>query len=112
MKRIEPRAWDDQPCLIVAVSCALDKRPEDNPIYDKSGYATLASANKWIRQHLDVKRRVDYKRGERPKLRELPACKAIVCVYGHYLYMNGNTYYSFFENEEDDVVSVWFLQNA
>ena len=98
------------PCSVVAVASALGHRPEGEPQLRADGYATLAAANKFIRANLPVKRRKDYKRGERPTLRDLNYDgKAIVCVLGHYIYLDGDDYYSFFDNDNDDVVAVWEL---
>ena len=57
------------PCLIVAVASALGHLPEGDVDFKADGYATLREANKLIRSCLPVKRRRDYKRGERPRLR-------------------------------------------
>ena len=105
-----------RPCSYVAVFSALGQKPRaGEPEYwrrlREDGYATLETANKFIRANLSVKRRKDYKRGERPLLRNLHLTgKAVVCVYGHYLYLEGETYHSFFDNEDDEVVSVWELE--
>lgn len=100
------------PCSITAVSCAMGGVfPKDIPELREDGYATLASANRYIRKNLDIRKRIDYRRGERPKLKDLHLNgKAIVCVLGHYLYLDGETYYSFFNNENDDVVAVWLIE--
>ena len=104
---------NDMPCVMVAVNSALGacKNETDHPILKDDGYCTLQNANKYIRKYLPVKKRIDYKRGARPKLKDLPIFEpAIVCVLGHYLYWHGNgVYESCFDNKEDDVVSVWIL---
>ena len=112
MQRVNPdKSLDGVPCSIVAVSCALGYIPNDLPSLRYDGYATLETANKFIRKYLSVKKRIYYKRGERPKLKELNIeGKALVCVYGHMVYLDHDTYYSFFDNEEDDVVSIWLLK--
>ena len=111
---------NNYPCCITAVISALSfdraiERVANNkswfPKMDPNGYVTLADANRFIRNNLNVVKRIDYKRGERPKLKHLHLDgKAIVCVLGHYLYLDHEDYYSFFDNEEDDVVSVWMLK--
>lgn len=117
MKRILPNTWlESTPCLIVSVCSALRCGPvvfeaDDYPKLRDDGYATLNAANKWIRSHLNVRKRVTYKRGERPKLRELDLDgEAIVCVLGHYIYADKDTYWSFFDNDDDEVVTVWLLK--
>lgn len=115
MRRIEPAKFlKDYPCSLTAVACALGELPEGSEEYIESlkgdGYATLSQANKLIRSNLDIKKSVDYKRGSRPKLKDLhlEGC-AVVCVLGHFLYVEDETYYSFYDNTDDDVVSVWIL---
>lgn len=116
MERIEPNAYlNGYPCSVVAVACALGTMPQKTEEYmaqlKPDGYATLAVGNKFIRNNLEVKKRVDYKRGQRPKLKDLHITgKAIVCVYGHLVYVDQETYWSFFDNENDEVVAVWYLK--
>ena len=104
----------DDPCLVTALYCAtgLFESPRGYPELKADGYATLSSANKWIRQNLKIKKRTDYKRGERPKLRDLHLDgQAVVCVLGHYIFVDHEKYWSFFDNEDDDVVAVWELKD-
>ena len=107
MIRIVPnRKLLRKPCLVTALSCACD--PHGRPEVKADGYASLTAANKWIRENVKVKRRTNYRRGERPKLKDLHLeGKAIVCVYGHYVFVDGEAYWSFFGNENDEVVTVW-----
>lgn len=111
MKRIDPRKeLHGFPCLMVALSCAKGYLITDINDLKDDGYATLKVANKHIRQYLKIKKRYDYKRGQRPLLKDLHLDgKALVCVYGHLIYLEGETYWSFFENEEDEVVAVWVI---
>ena len=113
MIRIEPEEnLAPYACSVVAVSCALGHIPENLPILRDDGWATLNVANKLIRAYLPVKNRVNYKRGQRPLLKDLHLDgKAIVCVYGHLIYLDHEVYYSFFDNELDPVVAVWLLEN-
>lgn len=121
MKRIAPdNRLVNYPCCIVAVSTVLGFDNASNraaqsrtwfPQMDASGYVTLSEANRFIRANLNVRKRMDFKRGSRPLLKDLNLNgKAIVCVLGHYLYLNHETYYSFFDNENDEVVAVWELK--
>lgn len=116
MNRIEPSLlYNQMPCSIVAISCACGNlqhvlKESEALDYRADGYLTLQQMNKLVRSCLSVKRRIDFKRGERPKLKDLHIDeKAIVCVLGHYLYLNNDIYYSFFDNDEDDVVAAWLL---
>ena len=99
-----------KPCLITAVRCACDK-PVGKPEFKDGGYATLYAANRWIRDNLKVKKRINYYNGERPRLKDLHLDgRAIVCVLGHYLYLDHETYWSFFRNSQDEVVTMWILE--
>lgn len=126
MNRIlPPKEWENEPCSLCAVKTALKLNipPEykhlfsemvvpDGYILRKDGYAALNSMNKLVRFNLSVRKRIDYKRGERPLLKEyIPNNqeRAIICVLGHYIYQEYDTYYSFFDNDNDEVVSVWIL---
>lgn len=118
---------DNAPCSVVAVSTALGKETwptfQQNRQMRSDGYMPLETMNKFVRDNLHVRKRITYKRGERPKLRELPQIladkfplmqerKAVVCVLGHYLYLAGDVSYSLFDNVDDDVVSVWVLEES
>lgn len=123
MKRIVPSdIYGYEPCSVVAVGCALGiteknalKALKSNLLKD-DGYLSLAGMNKLIRANLNVKKRVDYKRGERPLLVEFghshKGQKAIICVLGHYVYFDGRDYHSFFWNGKDQVVCVWYLEEV
>lgn len=121
MTRITPsyELFGGYPCSYVAVNSALlyggrckDYAPTELPdgLRSSDGYLTLNGNNKYVRKHLPVRKRRDFKRGERPKLKDLHLeGSAIVVVYGHCIYVDGETYWSFFDNEEDEVVAVWEL---
>ena len=104
----------NSPCSVVAVTMAKRKRGEEPigyPLLREDGYASLYVSNQYIRLNFPVKKRTDYKKADRPKLKDLHIEKtAIVCVLGHLIYVDGDTYYSFFDNNEDSVVAVWELK--
>ncbi len=120
IKRITPHEkYEGCPCSYVAVGCAyedINREVFNGQLADElreSGYLTLNGANKYIRQYLSVKKKLYFKRTERFKLREFldkTEDKCIICVLGHYIYANGSTYWSFFDNEDDPVVSIWVLK--
>ena len=116
MKRVSPKPeLEGIPCSYVAVACALGGNPSNAEELFTSlktdGYASLAVANRFIRSNLKIKKCINYKRGERPMLIDLHLDgRAVVCVLGHFLYLDHETYYSFFKNEYDDVVSVWIIK--
>ena len=120
MKRIIPaEVYRGLPCSIVAVGCALGLsekaalRGLKSPELKKGGYLSLKPMNELVRANLAVKKRVDYRRGERPALREWAhdniGQSAVICVLGHYLFFDGRDYYSFLFNGGDEVVAVWYL---
>lgn len=106
------------PCLYVSTGCAYEdmtgtefkaKLPKG---IKPDGYATMQIMNEFIRQQLPVQKKVYYKRGERFKLRDFLAENdqaAVVCVYGHSIYVKGKDYWSFFKNWNDDVVCIWYI---
>ncbi len=113
IKRREPQGmFADIPCAIVAVGTALGQMPPKPEDLTPDGYLSLRGMNKYARGLLRISKAVQYKRGERPTLREFLETnrqKAIVCVLGHFLYADGNTYWSFLRNANDPVVGVWYL---
>lgn len=115
MNRITPpQKFEGVPCSIVAVVCALKGNVYVGDYVQnlkRDGYATLTVANRFIRANLPIKRRVDFKRGERPLLKDLHFDgTAIVCVLGHYIFLDHEDYWSFFDNEDDEVVTVWEIK--
>lgn len=120
--RQEPdRVYHGLPCSMVAVGCAkgltniFEIEKLRSPLLKEDGYLTLQGGNRLVRDNLDVKKRTDFRRNERPTLQEYieahPDSRAVICVLGHLLYYEGNgTYWSFFENEDDPVVAVWELK--
>lgn len=110
MRRITPPPeYYGEPCSIVGIDRATGVHPTFKASH-ADGYMTLKDQNKFVRQLCKVKKYTYYKRSERPKLKDLHIQgKALVCVYGHFLYLEGETYWSFFNNENDDVVAVWEL---
>lgn len=119
MHGIIPRdIYKRQPCSIVALGCALDIADRNaldaikSPKLHEDGYLSLNDMNTLIRANLSVIRRVNYKRGERPVLRDFChefSGKAILCLEGHYVYVEGGNYWSFFKNGSDKIVCAWFL---
>lgn len=122
MKRIIPaECYRGLPCSAVAVGCAMGITNAFTVgvaglislDLHADGYLSLDSMNRLIRGHLRVLKRENYRRGERPALRDWAhehlGAKAIVCVRGHYVYFDGKDYHSFFFNGGDPVISIWYL---
>lgn len=120
MKRQTPNdIYQGWPCSVVAVGCALKNVSVEalnalkSPELHSDGYLSLKGMNDLIMANLSVTKRENYKRGERPALRdwahEHKGTKAIVCVAGHFVYFDGRDYHSYFWNGGDPVISVWCL---
>lgn len=119
MNCIVPKSfYEGLPCSVVSIGCASEKL-RGSFDYDKiksfseiasanDNYATLRSVNEQVRKFFNVKKYTYYTRAERKTLKECCSGKtAIVCVYGHFVFVNGDTYYSYFDNANDKVVAVW-----
>ena len=122
MKRILPdEVYRRRPCSVVSVGCALgltDKaeiRKLASDELKKDGYLSLDGMNKLVRSVLPVEKKETFKRGQRPILRELMkdnTRKAVVCLLGHFIYIDADKYYSFFRNGDSPVVCVWWLKEV
>ena len=120
MLRIEPDVmYEGWPCSVVSAGCACGIDDESsldalvsNGLRD-DGYLSLDGMNQLIRANQRVLRTDYYKRGQRPTLRDWAEShqgqRAVICVLGHFVYYNGSDYYSFFDNDQDKVVKVWYL---
>lgn len=113
------RKYIDQPCSYVSVGTGYEditwkifkgEMPEG---LKKDGYLTLEAMNRFIRNNLLVRKRDKFVQGQRPLLHEFlknnTEC-CIVCVKGHYVYVRGENYWSFFYNDNDEVINVWYLR--
>lgn len=113
-----------QPCSVVAINCALrdknylkdncfDELVDDVKCYN-NGYLKLADMNRALKWLMRVQEYRYFKKTERIKLEQLaflvnPSGKAIICVKGHFIYANKDTYYSYFDNDNDEIVAIWYL---
>ena len=122
MKRITPKDFYlDLPCSVVSIGCASETlhgsfdygkiKAFSEIASANDNYATLRSVNEQVRKFFNVKKYTYYTRAERKTLKEFRGINAIVCCYGHFIYLNGDNYYSFFDNENDKVVAVWELKD-
>ena len=118
MRRFEPNEfYSDYPCSVIAISCALGRyAPELKDLYEEAknndNYASLQRVNREIRKLLQVKQYTYYTREQRIPLKMYHGKgRAIICVYGHFLYadFDKNCYWSYFDNMNDKVVAVWEL---
>lgn len=118
--RITPKAkYIGQPCSYVGTGCAYEEffgkefsEPLPGNLAD-DGWSTLENTNRYVRRLLPIKKKVYYKRSERFSLNTFLASnteRCMVCVYGHFVYVDKSDYWSFFDNETDKVVCVWYLK--
>jgi len=122
-----PEMIEGLPCSVVACCCAfvahgMDIREavkkvrtavKDLDIHFKGdGWLTLDQMNKLVRTLFAVRRRRDFRRGERPTLSGLCSGNydALVCVLGHFVYLRGCKYWSYFDNKGQEVVAIWELE--
>ena len=78
----------------------------------ENGYLPLKELNTYIRKYLPVKKKLYFNKKSRISLTNfLKEHKEsmIICLLGHCIYANGGDYMSFFNNEDDKVVCVWYL---
>lgn len=119
--RITPNIkYNNMPCSFVGTGSAYEdvyKTPFTAPLpmgLQTNGYLSLEDENKYIRKYLPVAKKVYYKRGERPLLKDFLKDndkRCCICVYGHFIYVNGKDYWSFFNNENDDIVCIWYIKD-
>lgn len=118
--RKEPdKKYLGQPCSVTCVGTAYDHihtwpftiiKPEGMR-YD--GYLRLRDMNQFAREYLPIAKRIDFKKNERPRLKEFlqtNETRCCICILGHYLYADAQTYWSFFDNDDDKVIAVWYLR--
>lgn len=118
--RIDPNPkYHGMPCSFVATGTAYEqiyKTPFEKELPDglkDDGYLSLNDINKFIRDNLKVRKKEYYKRGARITLKEFlenNPHRCLVCVYGHFIYVDKKKYWSFFNNENDLIVCVWYLK--
>ena len=107
------------PCSIVALDTAyrdiynefiaIDEIVRTRP----DGYLALSKMQVYIKLLFKVKKSIQYTKKNRFKLKEFLQNndkKCIICLLGHYIYVDGKNYYSFFQNLEDEVVKIWYVE--
>lgn len=105
------------PCSILALGLALMKvgRFPKNDLgvkVDDRGYCQLRNMDMAIRNHFSVVHYQYIRPEKRKKLGEYITFPGlyIVCVKGHYIFIQDKDYYSFFNNLDDEVVAYWKLE--
>ena len=119
MRIIPKKKYRGLPCSYVGTGCAYENITGEKftaPLPDglgDTGWATLRILNNYVRQYLPIEKKVYYKRSERFKLKDFLASntkKAGVCVLGHFIYVDGKNYWSFFNNDNDYNVCIWYIK--
>ena len=119
MKRMNPwQRYRAFPCSYVATGCAYEDMHHTSFFgvlpdgLRDDGYVPLKYINTFVRKYLPVKKKLYFNKKSRIKLSDfLKEHKEsmIICLLGHCIYANGGDYMSFFDNEDDTVVCVWYL---
>ena len=122
MMRIEPRDYfKDKPCSYVSVGvCCEDltgtpfgaAMPEG---LRKNGYLTISDMNKYIRDNLRIFKKYTYQKVERVTLKEYLKThkgQGIVCVPGQFVYVREGDYWSYVNNDNDEVICEWRLKES
>ena len=89
----------------IAVEEIIRTRPD--------GYLALSKMNNYINMFFKVKKAQQYGSTKRFSLDDFLKTndkKCIICVLGHYIYVDGKNYYSFFDNEKDKIVKIWYVE--
>lgn len=89
----------------IAVNDIIQTRPD--------GYLALSKMNHYINMFFKVKKAQQYGSTKRFSLDEFLKTndkKCVVCVLGHYIYVDGKNYFSFFDNEKDKIVKIWYVE--
>ena len=88
------------------------------PKTTKQGYCSLVDMTKAL-SDIFLFDYIYYTKDERFYLKDIESLskrygmkKAIICVRGHYIYVDDDTYYSFFPNLGDEVIAIWFLKGV
>ena len=117
MIRVSPAAiLGHLPGSIIAVACASGGDWSDsNAFYEstkKSKQPELSAVNSFIRENIDIRRRIDYRKDERPMLKDLHLNgRAIVSACGNYIYVDHERYWAYVNSEYGLVDVIWIIRN-
>lgn len=136
MHQIVPsEKYSGMPCSLVALNCMADYYglikdckaviKANDITYKDDGYLTLDGFNRLLRASWGkacVRKSIYFKQGERIKLKDFPkytkelhsknglvAPVACITVLGHSVFAVDNSYYSFFDNNDDEIVRIWYI---
>lgn len=126
-RQIDSKSYNGLPCILVAIDQAYNffgkefparKMLEfplfkNNELFDKNGYCSLRKARECINYLFKVKSYRFIKGKRRNPLKEYDLMgKYIILVKGHYVASLDNTYFSIFNNDNDEVVALWELEDV
>lgn len=109
----------NKPCSMVSLDTAY--RDIYNEFIDideivrtrSDGCLALSKMDMYVKLLFRVRKAIQYTKEKRFTLKEFlqhNMIKCIVCVEGHYVYVDGKNYYSFFDNLEDKIVKIWYVE--
>ena len=125
-RQIDSKSYNGLPCILVAIDqaykCFGKEFParkmlefplfKNNELFDKNGYCSLRKARECINYLFKVKSYKFIKGKRRKPLKEYDFIgKYIILVKGYYIASWNNTYFSIFNNDNDEVVALWELED-
>ena len=120
MQIIPNERFNNTPCSMVAMYYAYkdiyNQRIAVNEIIRtrSDGYLALSKMNTYINMFFKIKKTEQYAKDKRFTLAEFlingNEKKCIVCLEGHYIYVKGKDYFSFFNNLHDKIVKIWYVE--
>lgn len=119
MQIIPSNYFNNMPCSKVALQLAYAdiyyKSIDANEIVKTraDGYLSLKRMDMYCNLLFHVKKAKLYGSTKRFTLKEFLETndkQCIVCILGHYIYVDKKNYYSFFNNEYDKVVKIWYVE--
>lgn len=118
--RIEPdNKYRKTPCSYIGIGCAYENiYGRDFDVLkseDLSSYPFVKDIDKYIRQYFKVDDMHYLKGSERITFKQFLATntkECLVYVYGHFMYVNGKDYWSFYNVDHCEVVCIWYLDEV
>ena len=110
--------FSGKPCSMIALYYAYRQIYKQNIAVEEivrtrpDGYLALSKMNMYINLLFHVKKAKQYGSSKRFALKEFIQSndkQCIVCVLGHYIFVDGKNYFSFFNNDYSKVVKIWEL---
>lgn len=111
MKRETPNAkFQNMSRSSLALTCAAGHKIFTPTLKDDKDLS-LNKMNVAVRDALDIKKYKYYTKDERAKLKDIHIVgKAIASVSGKYVFVDNETYWSYDDMENEEVIAVWFIR--